>query len=219
MSSFDTHPPAALSTVVSVSVVALEQLLTELEDFLRILDKENLSSTAVVKKSFLSDLLKVYTKSTGGDEEYIYMNKVTVHKQQGDQEKQDKVLDQKNSLTNGDSGLHLSPPQKSLPELPPPKVQCNTGWVETPLPVYDDEAKNPGRPTPIAWARGRRREVFKETEVVMTLSCCFGNLSWVILETKQPAVPKIESPEGYYEEAEPYDISVNELSSLISLGI
>ncbi|XP_057884894.1 actin filament-associated protein 1-like 2 isoform X2 [Melospiza georgiana] len=132
---------------------ALEQLLTELEDFLRILDKENLSSTAVVKKSFLSDLLKVYTKSTGGDEEYIYMNKVTVHKQQGDQEKQDKVLDQKNSLTNGDSGLHLSPPQKSLPELPPPKI----------------------------------------------------------LETKQPAVPKIESPEGYYEEAEPYDISVNGL--------
>ncbi|XP_057884896.1 actin filament-associated protein 1-like 2 isoform X4 [Melospiza georgiana] len=131
---------------------ALEQLLTELEDFLRILDKENLSSTAVVKKSFLSDLLKVYTKSTGGDEEYIYMNKVTVHKQQGDQEKQDKVLDQKNSLTNGDSGLHLSPPQKSLPELPPPKI----------------------------------------------------------LETKQPAVPKIESPEGYYEEAEPYDISVND---------
>ncbi|KAL2302782.1 hypothetical protein Nmel_010231 [Mimus melanotis] len=143
--------PAALPTLVSVSVVALEQLLTELEDFLRILDKENLSSIAVVKKSFLSDLLKVYTKSSGGDEEYIYMNKVTVHKQQGDQEKQDKVLDQKDSLTNGDSGLHLSPPQKSLPDLPPPKI----------------------------------------------------------LETKQPPVPKIESPEGYYEEAEPYDISVN----------
>ncbi|XP_030807414.1 actin filament-associated protein 1-like 2 isoform X1 [Camarhynchus parvulus] len=137
---------------------ALEQLLTELEDFLRILDKENLSSTAVVKKSFLSDLLKVYTKSSGGDEEYIYMNKVTVHKQQGDQEKQDKVLDQKNSLTNGDSGLHLSPPQKSLPDLPPPKI----------------------------------------------------------LETKQPAVPKIESPEGYYEEAEPYDISVNEDGEAVS---
>ncbi|XP_027740660.1 actin filament-associated protein 1-like 2 isoform X5 [Empidonax traillii] len=131
---------------------ALEQLLTELEDFLRILDKENLSSTAVVKKSFLSDLLRVYTKSSGGDEEYIYMNKVTVHKQQGDQDKQDKVLDQRNSLTNGDSGLHLSPPQKSLPDLPPPKMP----------------------------------------------------------ETKQPPVPKIESPEGYYEEAEPYDISVND---------
>ncbi|NWZ83432.1 AF1L2 protein, partial [Poecile atricapillus] len=137
---------------------ALEQLLTELEDFLRILDKENLSSTAVVKKSFLSDLLKVYTKSSGGDEEYIYMNKVTVHKQQGDQEKQDKVLDQKSSLTNGDSGLHLSPPQKSLPDLPPPKI----------------------------------------------------------LETKQPPVPKIESPEGYYEEAEPYDISVNEDGEAVS---
>ncbi|NWU26192.1 AF1L2 protein, partial [Dyaphorophyia castanea] len=137
---------------------ALEQLLTELEDFLRILDKENLSSTAVVKKSFLSDLLKVYTKSSGGDEEYIYMNKVTVHKQQGDQEKQDKVLDRKNSLTNGDSGLHLSPPQKSLPDLPPPKI----------------------------------------------------------LETKQPPVPKIESPEGYYEEAEPYDVSVNEDGEAVS---
>ncbi|XP_053927456.1 actin filament-associated protein 1-like 2 isoform X3 [Cuculus canorus] len=80
------------------------------------------------------------------------MNKVTIHKQQGDQEKQDKVLDRKNSLTNGDSGLHSSPPQKSLPDLPPPKI----------------------------------------------------------LETKQPLVPKIESPEGYYEEAEPYDVSVND---------
>ncbi|NXR52303.1 AF1L2 protein, partial [Hippolais icterina] len=137
---------------------ALEQLLTELEDFLRILDKENLSSTAVVKKSFLSDLLKVYTKSSGGDEEYIYMNKVTVHKQQGDQEKQDKVLDGKNSLTNGDSGLHLSPPQKGLPDLPPPKI----------------------------------------------------------LETRQPPIPKIESPEGYYEEAEPYDVSVNEDGEAVS---
>ncbi|XP_074964121.1 actin filament-associated protein 1-like 2 isoform X3 [Phalacrocorax aristotelis] len=137
---------------------ALEQLLTELEDFLRILDKENLSSTAIVKKSFLSDLLRVYTKSSGGDEEYIYMNKVTIHKQQGDQEKEDKALDERNSLTNGDSGLHLSPPQKSLPDLPPPKIP----------------------------------------------------------ETKQPPVPKIESPEGYYEEAEPYDISVNEDGEAVS---
>ncbi|XP_065699492.1 actin filament-associated protein 1-like 2 isoform X3 [Patagioenas fasciata] len=137
---------------------ALQQLLTELEDFLRILDKENLSSTALVKKSFLSDLLRVYTKSSGGDEEYIYMNKVTIHKQQGDQEKQDKGLDRRNSLTNGDSGLHSSPPQKSLPDLPPPKIP----------------------------------------------------------EMKQPPVPKIESPEGYYEEAEPYDVSVNEDGEAVS---
>ncbi|KFQ28499.1 Actin filament-associated protein 1-like 2, partial [Mesitornis unicolor] len=137
---------------------ALEQLLTELEDFLRILDKENLSSTAVVKKSFLSDLLRVYTKSSGGDEEYIYMNKVTIHKQQGDQEKQDKAPDRRNSLTNGDSGLHSSPPQKSLPDLPPPKIP----------------------------------------------------------ETKQPPVPKIDSPEAYYEEAEPYDVSVNEDGEAVS---
>ncbi|XP_062435579.1 actin filament-associated protein 1-like 2 isoform X1 [Rhea pennata] len=137
---------------------ALEQLLTELEDFLRILEKENLSSTAVVKKSFLSDLLRVYTKSSGGDEEYIYMNKVTINKQQGDQEKQDKALDRRDSLTNGDLGLHSSPPQKSLPDLPPPKIP----------------------------------------------------------ETKQPLVPKIESPEGYYEEAEPYDVSVNEDGEAVS---
>uniref|UniRef100_A0A8C6ZQR1 Actin filament associated protein 1 like 2 n=1 Tax=Nothoprocta perdicaria TaxID=30464 RepID=A0A8C6ZQR1_NOTPE len=137
---------------------ALEQLLTELEDFLRILDKENLSSTAVVKKSFLSDLLRVYTKSSGGDEEYIYMNKVTIHKQQGDQEKQDQALDRRDSLSNGDVGVHSSPPQKSLPDLPPPKIP----------------------------------------------------------ETKQPLVPKIESPEGYYEEAEPYDISVNEDGDAVS---
>uniref|UniRef100_A0A8B9FGH1 Actin filament-associated protein 1-like 2 n=1 Tax=Amazona collaria TaxID=241587 RepID=A0A8B9FGH1_9PSIT len=157
MSSLVCHP-TALPTDVSGAVVALEQLLTELEDFLRILDKESLSSTAVLKKSFLSDLLRVYTKSTGGDEEYIYMNKVTIHKQQGDQEKQDKEAPKKNSLTNGDLGLHSSPPQKSLPDLPPPKIP----------------------------------------------------------ETKQPLVPKIDSPEGYYEEAEPYDVSVNEDGEAVS---
>ncbi|XP_009474373.1 PREDICTED: actin filament-associated protein 1-like 2 [Nipponia nippon] len=153
------EPSALGSSESQLVVVALEQLLTELEDFLQILDKENLSSTAVVKKSFLSDLLRVCTKSSGGDEEYIYMNKVTIHKQQGDQEKQDKALDRRNSLTNGDSGLHSSPPQKSLPDLPPPKM---------------------------------------------------------IPETKQPPVPKIESPEGYYEEAEPYDVSVNEDGEAVS---
>lgn len=79
------------------------------------------------------------------------------------------MLDQKNSLTNGDSGLHLSPPQKSLPDLPPPKVSLSQpllftasawgsepleasplsgpvqhGWVEKPLPVSVSEAKSPG---------------------------------------------------------------------------
>lgn len=33
-----------------------------------------------------------------------------------------------------------------------------------------------------------------------------------IPERKQLTVPKIESPEGYYEEAEPYDTSVNGMS-------
>lgn len=45
-------------------------------------------------------------------------------------------------------------------------------------------------------------------------SCFFYVFILQILETKQPPVPKIESPEGYYEEAEPYDISVNGISHL-----
>uniref|UniRef100_A0A8C4YF72 Actin filament-associated protein 1-like 2 n=1 Tax=Gopherus evgoodei TaxID=1825980 RepID=A0A8C4YF72_9SAUR len=115
-------------------------------------DEESLSSTAVVKKCFLSDLLRVYTKTSGGDEEYIYMNKVTLVKQKDGQEKEE-------SLSNGESGHHSSPPQKSLPDLPPPKI---------------------------------------------------------IAEMKLPSIPKIESPEAYYEEAEPYDISVNEDGEAVS---
>nr|XP_034988416.1 actin filament-associated protein 1-like 2 isoform X3 [Zootoca vivipara] len=130
---------------------ALEQLLTELEDFLKILDKENLSSTAVVKKSFLADLLRLCTKSSGGDEEYIYMNKVTINKQHGEPEKPDEVLGHRDSLTNGEVEQHLSPPQKSLPDLPPSKI---------------------------------------------------------ISEAKQLSGSKTESPEGYYEEAEPFGVSL-----------
>ncbi|XP_026968470.1 actin filament-associated protein 1-like 2 isoform X9 [Sagmatias obliquidens] len=133
---------------------ALEQLLTELDDFLRILDQENLSSTAVVKKSGLAELLRLYTKSSSSDEEYIYMNKVTVHKQQ-DAESQDKAPEEQSPLTNGEPSQHSSAPQKSLPDLPPPKI---------------------------------------------------------IPERKQLSTPKIESPEGYYEEAEPYDTSLNDHS-------
>lgn len=134
------------------------QLLTELDDFLRILDQENLSSTAVVKKSGLAELLRLYTKSSSCDEEYIYMNKVTVHKQQN-AESQDKAPEEQNPLTNGEPPQPSSAPQKSLPDLPPPKT---------------------------------------------------------IPERKQLSVPKIESPEGYYEEAEPYDTSLNEDGEAVS---
>lgn len=40
-----------------------------------------------------------------------------------------------------------------------------------------------------------------------------------IPETKQPSVPKIESPEGYYEEAEPYDVSMNGTSQGVTCGM
>ncbi|XP_053524416.1 actin filament-associated protein 1-like 2 isoform X3 [Artibeus jamaicensis] len=130
---------------------SLEQLLTELEDFLKILDQENLSSTAEVKKSSLAELLRLYIKSSSSDEEYIYMNKVTVNKQQN-AESQDKEPEEQNPLTNGEPRQHSTAPQKSLPDLPPPKISP---------------------------------------------------------ERKQLSIPKTESPEGYYEEAEPYDVSLN----------
>lgn len=138
---------------------ALEQLLTELDDFLKVLDQENLSSAAVVKKSSLSELLRLYTKSSSSDEEYIYMNKVAVNKEQNPASP-DKVPEEKQGpLTNGEPSQHTSAPQKSLPDLPPPKM---------------------------------------------------------IPERKQPTIPKIESPEGYYEEAEPFDTSINEDGEAVS---
>ncbi|XP_078499994.1 actin filament-associated protein 1-like 2 [Lissotriton helveticus] len=135
----------------------LQQLLTELEEFLKILDKESLSSTAVLKKCFLSEILQLCLKSSsGGDEEYIYMNKVDVNKRpELVQEKPNRVVDllPTNSLTNGELGQAASPPQKSLPDLPPPKI---------------------------------------------------------VQEKLSLAQTKTESVEGYYEEAQPYDPSVNE---------
>ncbi|NP_001171267.1 actin filament-associated protein 1-like 2 isoform 1 [Mus musculus] len=137
---------------------SLEQLLTELDDFLKVLDQENLSSAAVLKKSGLSELLRLYTKSSSSDEEYIYMNKVSVNGEQNSASP-DKVPEEQGPLTNGEPSQHSSAPQKSLPDLPPPKM---------------------------------------------------------IPERKQPTVPKIESPEGYYEEAEPFDRSINEDGEAVS---
>ncbi|XP_070288319.1 actin filament-associated protein 1-like 2 isoform X7 [Myotis yumanensis] len=137
---------------------SLEQLLTELEDFLKILDQESLSSTAVERKSGLAELLRLYIKSSSSDEEYIYMNKVTVNKPQN-AESQDKAPEERSPLANGEPRQHATAPQKSLPDLPPPKT---------------------------------------------------------IPERKQLSIPKIESPEGYYEEAEPYDMSLNEDGEAVS---
>lgn len=54
------------------------------------------SAETLFTSAFVEKLSSMWVKSSlfplfaGGDEEYIYMNKVTVHKQQDDQEKQDK---------------------------------------------------------------------------------------------------------------------------------
>ncbi|KAM7330377.1 hypothetical protein ACRRTK_011990 [Alexandromys fortis] len=137
---------------------ALEQLLTELDDFLKVLDQENLSSAALVRKSGLAELLRLYTKSSSSDEEYIYMNKVSVNREQNSASPLE-VPEEQGPLTNGEPSRHSSAPQKSLPDLPPPKT---------------------------------------------------------IPERKQLTVPKIESPEGYYEEAEPYDTSIIEDGEAVS---
>ncbi|XP_040848005.1 actin filament-associated protein 1-like 2 isoform X9 [Ochotona curzoniae] len=86
------------------------------------------------------------------------MNKVTVHKPQN-ADSQDQAPLEQDPLTNGEPSQHASAPQKTLPDLPPPKI---------------------------------------------------------IPERKQLTVPKIESPEGYYEEAEPYDTSLNEDGEAVS---
>lgn len=51
------------------------------------------------------------------------------------------------------------------------------------------------------------------------LTCLFCPFMPQIPERKQLTVPKIESPEGYYEEAEPYDTSLNGASPQLGLEV
>ncbi|MCI4384329.1 hypothetical protein PGIGA_G00037480 [Pangasianodon gigas] len=141
----------------------LEQLLEELQRFLKLLDGENLSGNATVQKSLLTDLLHSYTSSNGGDEEYIYMNKVLVIGQNKDKTDKDHRTETEASES---AGKHVCAPQKSLPELPPPR-------------------------TPIV-----RREPFSLPPV--------------------PAPACMDSPESYYEEAQPYDSAINDDGDAVS---
>ncbi|XP_061911635.1 actin filament-associated protein 1-like 2 isoform X2 [Entelurus aequoreus] len=133
----------------------LDQLLMELHHFLLILDKENLSGNATIHKGLLTDLLQSYSASNGADEEYIYMNKVVV----GGKEKQEKD-DRTDDLVNGKASKHAPVPQKSLPNLPPPRMSALTR-EPFPLPVV-------------------------------------------------PAQNSLEMSESYYEEAQPYEETVND---------
>ncbi|KAK9965736.1 hypothetical protein ABG768_004810 [Culter alburnus] len=102
----------------------LEQLLEQLQKFLKILDGEKLSGNATVQKGLLNELLQSYKSSNGGDEEYIYMNKVIVTGQ--NQDKTDHRPE-----ANGEPGKHIS--VKNPPEPPPPRP-CNIGREPFPLP-------------------------------------------------------------------------------------
>lgn len=134
----------------------LDQLLMELHRFLLILDKETLSGNATIQKGLLSDLLQSYKSSNGADEEYIYMNKVIVTgRDKGDKD------DKPDALVNGKAAKYVPVPQKSLPDLPPPR----TGMVA--------------------------REPFPLPAI--------------------PAPACIDTSESYYEEAQPYEETVNDL--------
>lgn len=104
----------------------LEQLLEQLQRFLKILDGEKLSGNATVQKSLLTELLQSYKSSNGGDEEYIYMNKVIVTGQNQDRTDRDHRPE-----ANGEPGKHIS--VKNPPEPPPPRP-CNIGREPFPLP-------------------------------------------------------------------------------------
>ncbi|XP_048465029.1 actin filament-associated protein 1-like 2 isoform X2 [Rhincodon typus] len=102
---------------------ALDQLLAELETFLKLLDNENLSLSALARKCVLSDLLHNIISSSAGEEEYIYMNKVLLEETIATEKKVvEKGLDH-SDIPNGIDFRKITPaPQKSLPELPPTKV-------------------------------------------------------------------------------------------------
>lgn len=105
----------------------LEQLLEQLQKFLKILDGEKLSGNATVQKGLLMELLQSYKYSNaGGDEEYIYMNKVIVTCQNQDRTNRDHRPE-----ANGEPGKHIS--VKNPPEPPPPR-SCNMGREPFPLP-------------------------------------------------------------------------------------
>ncbi|XP_016517381.1 actin filament-associated protein 1-like 2 isoform X3 [Poecilia formosa] len=136
----------------------LDQLLMELHRFLLILDRETLSGNATVQKGLLSDLLLSYRTSSGGDEEYIYMNKVVV----SGKGKDDKADDHLDAFVNGKAAKFVPVPQKNLPDLPPPRTGV-VGREPFPLP-------------PI------------------------------------PAPACIDPSESYYEEAQPYEETTNDLA-------
>ncbi|XP_062270284.1 actin filament-associated protein 1-like 2 isoform X2 [Platichthys flesus] len=134
----------------------LDQLLMELHRFLLILDKETLSGNATVQKGLLADIFHSYRASNGADEEYIYMNKVPV----GGRDK-DVKDNRPDILLNGKAAKCVPVPQKSLPDLPPPR-SCVVGREPFPLPAV-------------------------------------------------PCPATVDTSESYYEEAQPYEETVNDL--------
>uniref|UniRef100_A0A3P8ZA30 Actin filament-associated protein 1-like 2 n=1 Tax=Esox lucius TaxID=8010 RepID=A0A3P8ZA30_ESOLU len=162
-----THQTREHSSSLQLSNFVLDQLLEELQLFLFTLERENLSSDAAVQKRLLSNLLQSYRCNngnlSGGDEEYIYMNKVLVPGLDKDKAARDNRSD---ALADGIAAKHVPAPLKNLPDLPAPRT---VGVVREPFPLP---------PT--------------------------------------PAFACLESQEGYYEEAQPYEEAMNDDGEAVS---
>ncbi|KAK1793986.1 hypothetical protein P4O66_010901, partial [Electrophorus voltai] len=119
------EPEGRALTVPCVPAV-LDQLLEELQHFLKLLDGEHLSGTAAVRKGLLAELLQAYKSSNGGDEEYIYMNKVIVTGQNHDKTDREHRAE---AEANGRAAKPIFAPQKSLPELPLPRTVSDSHFT------------------------------------------------------------------------------------------
>ncbi|KAF0025453.1 hypothetical protein F2P81_022334 [Scophthalmus maximus] len=106
----------------------LDQLLMELHRFLLILDKETLSGNATIQKGLISDLLHSYRASNGYNliqRKDIQFNgkkikNFTAAQQQIPITGYD---DRSDVLLNGKGAKCVPVPQKSLPDLPPPRTR------------------------------------------------------------------------------------------------
>ncbi|OBS70763.1 hypothetical protein A6R68_00696 [Neotoma lepida] len=84
----------------------------------------------------------------GSDEEYIYMNKVSVNSEQNSASPHE-VPKEQGPLTNGEASQHSSAPQKSLPDLPPLKMDGEA--VSSSYESYDEEENSKGKAAPYQW--------------------------------------------------------------------
>ncbi|MGH0182123.1 UNVERIFIED_CONTAM: hypothetical protein FKN15_008635 [Acipenser sinensis] len=198
----------------------LDQMLSELEEFLKILDKENLSSTAIVRKCLLTELLQTYMKSDGCDEEYIYMNKVIISSENQEQLVFERVLDQ--MLAELEEFLKILD-KENLSSTAIVRKCLLSELLQTYMKSDGCDEEYIYMNKVIISSENQEQLVFERDDHSDSLTN--GSLgkhspapqkSLPDLPRPRPCsdreplpAPKLESPEGYYEEAQPYDTATN----------